>query len=70
MTRRAISAWPYPMFLYEAIGDELVKQKAAEGQREAQWSLGYRLSEGSGCGSLGAADRPPQVDVGFAPRTA
>jgi hypothetical protein len=44
----------YPSALIEAMGVVVVRQKAAEGDREAQWSLGMRLlSEapgGCGCG--------------------
>ena len=43
MKRRAISAWPHSSALLYALGAEIVERKAAEGDREAQWSQGYRL---------------------------
>jgi len=75
MTWRAISARPYPEVLFRALGTEIVKQKAGEGDREAQWSLGFWLvmeaDGGAGMGTpLGTARRSPKADVGFALCTA
>jgi len=57
-----------PFALLEALGDEIVKQRARAGDRGAQYSQGYNLvSEADGAGtSLGAAGRTPKSDVGFA----
>jgi hypothetical protein len=30
-------------FAFEALGDDIVKERAGSGDREAQWSLGYSL---------------------------
>jgi len=68
MMWRAISAWPDPSVLFEALGVELVMQRVAEGDREAQWSLGYWLvseADGGAVMPLGAASRSSQADVGF-----
>ena len=67
-----MSARPYASALVDALGADTVKQRAAEGDREAQWTLGYLLmNEMEGDGTpLGTAGRSPQADVGFAPRTA
>ena len=57
-----------PEVLFEALGDENVIQRARAGDREAQWSLGFRLVEeadGDG-GLLGASGRSPTADVGLA----
>jgi hypothetical protein len=44
----------YPSALIEAMGVVVVRQKAAEGDREAQWSLGMRLlSEAPGAAAAG-----------------
>ena len=57
-----------PFVLFNALGAEIVKQRAGEGDREAQRSLGYRLvSEadgGAGTPPLGTAGRSPKADVG------
>jgi len=65
MTRRAMSARPYPSALIRAHGYQIVKQRAAEGDREAQWSLGYKsLLE---AGDMGTAMHVGMVDVGRSP---
>ena len=78
MTWRAICAWPDPSALFEALGTEVVKRKAGEGDREAQWSLGYRLVRDAAGGRLvreaaggagmplGAGGRSPKAEVGLA----
>jgi len=43
MTRRVMSAWPDPSALLRALGDEVVKQRAAKGEGEAQYSQGCLL---------------------------
>ena len=67
MTWRAISAWPDPSALIRALGAEVVKQKAAKGEGEAQFSRGCMLvSEADGnAGLLGASGRSPMADVGL-----
>jgi hypothetical protein len=58
-----------PDLLVRALGGELVKERAGEGDMEAQWSWGCRLL-GELAGAAGtlsaAAGRSPQADVGFA----
>jgi hypothetical protein len=63
---------PDPAVLFRALGPEILKQRAAEGDREAQFTLGCRLvSEADGlAGPLGTAGRSQQADVGFALCTA
>jgi len=59
--------------LFRALGPEMVKRRAAEGDMEAQFSLGYRLmaeAEGSAEAPLGTAATSPKSDVGLTPRTA
>jgi hypothetical protein len=58
--------------LFRAVGDDVVKQRAGAGDREAQFSLGYRLvAETEVAGTLmGAAGRSPQADVRLARCTA
>ena len=55
-----------PVAMLDALGAEVVKQKADAGDREAQWSLGCLLmAEASPTLSLsGAAGRSPQAKVG------
>jgi len=67
-TWRAISAWPDPSALFRALGAEVVKQRAAQGEGEAQFSLGCLLvHEADGrVGSMGASGRSPLADVGLA----
>jgi len=69
MTWRAIFAWPDPSVLYEALGVEVVRQRAAAGDREAQFSLGCQLvseADGGAAGtSLGAGGRSLKADVGL-----
>ena len=59
-----------PDVLFRALGANIVRQRAAEGDREAQWSVGYRLvsdaDRAAGATTLGVAGRSPKVDVGFA----
>jgi len=58
--------------LFEALGIEVVEQRAAKGDEEAQFSQGYRLvsrAAGAPGERLGAAGRSPLADVGFALRT-
>jgi len=66
MTCRAMSAWPNPSALFEALGAQVVERRAVEGDREAQYSLGYRLMSEAGVAGmpLGAAGRSPKADVG------
>ena len=68
MTWRAIFARPDPSALFETIGFEVVRQRAAEGDREAQFSLGYALvceaDEDGGATHVGASGRSPKADVG------
>jgi hypothetical protein len=68
MTRRAIFAWPGPAALFQAIGAANVQRRAAEGDGEALWSLGYKLvcDAGEEGTNLGAAGRSPEMDVGLA----
>jgi len=73
MTWRAISAWPDSSALLDALGAENVKQRAAKGEVEAQFSHGCMLlceaeAEAGGwvAGTpLGRAGRSPQADVGL-----
>ena len=58
-----------PSVLFLALGAETVKQRAAEGDREAQWTRGYQLVsevEGAAGTPLGTAGRSPKADVGCA----
>jgi len=72
LTRRAISAWPDPSALFRTLGAEVVRQRAAIGEGEAQFTEGCRLvSAADGNGSLkGASGRSPMADVGLALCTA
>jgi len=68
MTWRATFAWPDPLALIAALGYEVVKQRAAKGDGEAQWSQGYllvRQADGH-AGGIGASGRSPVADVGLA----
>jgi hypothetical protein len=50
-----------------------VKQRAGEGDKEAQWSMGFwltREAEGVAGTPLGTASRSSKADVGLALRTA
>ena len=72
LTSRTISAWPNPSALIEALGAEVVKQKAAQGDGEAQFSQGCLLvsrADGNVGDLLGASGRSPVADVGLAPPT-
>jgi len=63
-----------PWVLVRALGDEIVKKRAGEGDRDAQWSLGYRLmseADGGAAGTpLGTGGRSPTTDVGLTHFTA
>jgi len=63
-----------PSVLFRALGDDIVKRRAGAGDREAQWSLGYRLvndADGAaGATNLGEGGRSPKADVGLALRAA
>ena len=65
----AISAWPDPSALIDALGAEVVKQ-ADEGNRAAQYSQGCSLigevQGADGAGLSGAAGRSPKVEAGWA----
>jgi hypothetical protein len=58
-----------PRLLFRALGAEIVTQRAGAGDREAQFSQGYRLVRdtdvAAGASSLGAAGRSPKADVGL-----
>ena len=58
-----------PGALLTALGIQTVKQRAAQGDREAQWSMGFGLvnaADGAaGATTVGAAGRSPRADVGF-----
>ena len=65
----AISAWPDPSALVDALGAEVVKQRAAKGEGEAQFSQGCMLvsgADGDVGGALGTSGRSPKADVGLA----
>jgi hypothetical protein len=66
MTPRAILTWPDPSALFAALGGEVVKQRVAKGEGEAQYSTGFLLvREADGnVGLLGASGRSPMADVG------
>jgi len=69
MTWRARSAWPDPLALIDAVGAEGLKQRAAKGEGEAQFSLGCKLvseADGHGGRPLGTSGRSPVADVGLA----
>jgi hypothetical protein len=61
-----------PDVLRRALGDETVKRRAREGDREAQWSMGYYLVATAGVEGtpLGSGGRSPTADVGLALCTA
>jgi len=59
-----------PTLLFHSIGAAILKQRAGEGDREAQFSQGYRLvaSEAdmaAGAVTFGASGRSPRTDVGL-----
>ena len=56
-----------PRVLVRALGAEIVRQRAGAGDREAQWSQGYKLVREAGVPGtpLGAAGRSPKADVGL-----
>jgi TPR repeat protein len=57
-----------PNALFDALGPQMVKQRAAAGDRDAQYCLGYLLvGKAGGVGvRLGAGGRSPQSDEGMA----
>ena len=57
-----------PAALFQKLGPEIVRKRAFDGDREAQWSLGFQLVSAAGghAGSLGAGGRSPMADVGLA----
>jgi hypothetical protein len=63
-----IPAWSYASLLHTALGFEAVKQRAAKGEGEAQFSQGcFLVSEADGhVGLMGAGGRSPKADVGLA----
>jgi len=58
-----------PFVLFRSLGAEISRQRAAAGDREAQWSLGCQLvieADGAaGATALGAAGRSPMANVGL-----
>ena len=67
LTWRATSAWPDTSALVFALGADVVKQRAAKGEGEAQFSLGFLMvyDEDGNTGLLGASGRSPMADVGL-----
>ena len=62
-----------PRVLFNALGSKILRQRAAEGDGEAQFSLGYSLvgeADGAAGKPLGCSGRSPMADVGLVPRTA
>ena len=61
-----------PWVLVRALGAGILKHRAGEGDREAQYSQGYSLMSDAGVPGtpLGAAGRSPKADVGLALCTA
>ena len=59
-----------PDVLRRALGSRLLKQRAGDGDRQAQFSLGYRLVIGAGTAGtpVGTAGSSPKEEVGLAPR--
>jgi hypothetical protein len=57
-----------PNVLRRALGVETLRQRAGQGDREAEWSMGYHLvATAGGVGApLGSAGRSPKADVGLA----
>ena len=56
-----------PCVLVRALGAEIVKRRAGEGDREAQWSQGSQLmceADGGAGMPLGSGGRSPKADVG------
>jgi len=70
--QRVTPAWPYSSVLFEALGAAVVKQGAAKGDAEAQFSLGSHLvcKADGGVAPLGSSGRSPRADVGLALCTA
>jgi hypothetical protein len=59
-----------PALLYRALGPDTLRQRAREGDREAQFSMGCVLMSGAAGEPLGAGGRSPKADVGLALCTA
>jgi hypothetical protein len=73
MTWRVIAAWPYSSVLFQALGAEVLQQRAAKGDGEAQFSQGCMLvsrADGTPGRPLGAGGSSPMADVGLALCTA
>ena len=68
MKWRVTFARPYSLTLLAAVGAEVVEQRAANGDGEAQFSRGCLLvCEADGtASSLGGGGRSPMADVGLA----
>ena len=67
MTWRAVSDRPAPPALVHALGAQVVKQKADEGDRAAQYGQGWRLiNEERVAGAGGAGRSSAKVEVGMA----
>jgi hypothetical protein len=68
LTWRAMTAWPDPLAMLDALGLEVIQQRAAKGDGEAQFSLGWLLVRGADgqAGEQGTSGRSPRSDVGFA----
>jgi len=68
LTWRVMCVWPDPSALFQALGAEVVYQKAARGEGEAQFSQGCLLvSEADGnAGEIGASGRSLMADVSLA----
>ena len=49
LTWRVISAWPDPLALRDALGAKVVKQRAAKGEGETQFSQGCLLVDQADC---------------------
>jgi len=63
----------HPKAMFEALGARVVRRKAGEGDREAQFSLGCQLmhaAEGAADTPLDAAGRSVMADAGLASRFA
>jgi hypothetical protein len=71
LTWRAMSVWPDPSALFEALEPEVVKQKAARGEGAAQFSMGCLLlreaeAEAEAWAAMGGTSRSRMADVGLA----
>ena len=64
-----------PSVLFRAVGPEILKRRARDGDREAQWTLGmWSVREADGGAreglALGTGGRSPKAEAGLALRTA